>query len=295
MPFLKRVFSACLFLCILLVGPQGCASKLKLAVAGSFVQDVALATARHDDIDLATQAAPTYLLLLEGLLGDHPNNQTLLIATAQAYMGYGALVESENPARAGSLYRRAKTYGLRALAQKGKIAPLLDAPFTDFSRVTEQFKAGDAELVFWAASSWGAWISVNTESMRALAELPKVILLMEWVLQQDESIQYGSPHLFLGVFHAAWAFDHQHNEDFVVCPLKVLGDWSFKVQGVHPASDAAIPHRRILRHGDDGLGLFHRVNHGCNDAPSADVQCAIDIGMRSFWHATERDAAGVGD
>lgn len=203
MPFLKRVFSACLFLCILLVGPQGCASKLKLAVAGSFVQDVALATARHDDIDLATQAAPTYLLLLEGLLGDHPNNQTLLIATAQAYMGYGALVESENPARAGSLYRRAKTYGLRALAQKGKIAPLLDAPFTDFSRVTEQFKAGDAELVFWAASSWGSWISVNTESMRALAELPKVILLMEWVLQQDESIQYGSPHLFLGVFHAA--------------------------------------------------------------------------------------------
>jgi len=203
MLLLKRVFSAGLFLGILLAGPQGCASKLKLAVAGSFVQDVALATARHDDIDLATQAAPTYLLLLEGLLGDHPDNQTLLTATAQAYMGYGALVESEDPNRARPLYRRAKTYGLRALAQKGKIAPLLDAPFTEFSGVTQHLKAGDVELVFWAASSWGSWISANTDSMGALAQLPKVILLMEWVLQQDESIQFGSPHLFLGIFHAA--------------------------------------------------------------------------------------------
>ena len=203
MPFLKRVFSACLFLCILLAGPQGCASRIKLAVAGSFVQDVALATARHGDIDLAAQAAPTYLLLLEGLLGDHPNNQTLLIATAQAYMGYGALVESENPDRARSLYRRAKIYGLRALSQKRKIAPLLNAPFSEFSRISEHLKTGDVELVFWTASSWGSWISANIGSMGALAELPKVILLMEWVLQQDESIQFGSPHLFLGVFHAA--------------------------------------------------------------------------------------------
>jgi hypothetical protein len=39
--------------------------------------------------------------------------------------------------------------------------------------------------------------------MGALAELPKVILLMEWVLKTDETFQFGSPHLFLGVYHAA--------------------------------------------------------------------------------------------
>ena len=39
--------------------------------------------------------------------------------------------------------------------------------------------------------------------MAALADLPKVIDLMHWVIAQDETYQNGSAHLFLGVYHAA--------------------------------------------------------------------------------------------
>ena len=182
---------------------NGCAAKVKLALAGSFVQDVAAATARHDDLSLATQAAPTYLLLLDGLLTSNPHDPRLLIAAAQAYTAYAALIEWDEPERARSLYNRAKIYGLKALSRKKKIAPLLDAPYDEFTRITAHLEKGDIPLVFWAASSWGAWISVSTGSMRALAELPKVILLMEWVLEHDETFQFGSPHLFLGLYHAA--------------------------------------------------------------------------------------------
>lgn len=182
---------------------SGCAAKIKLALAGSFVQDVAQATARHDDLSLATQAAPTYLLLLEGLLTSNPHEPRLLMATAQAYTAYATLIEWEEPERARALYHRAKTYGLKALSSKKKVAPLLDAPYAEFAQITAHLGKGDIPLAFWAASSWGAWISVSTGSMSALADLPKVILLMEWVLEQDETFQFGSPHLFLGLYHAA--------------------------------------------------------------------------------------------
>ena len=92
---------------------------------------------------------------------------------------------------------------MKALSRKKRVSPLLDAPYDEFTRITDHLGQGDVPLVFWASSSWGAWISVNTSSMSALAELPKVILLMEWVLERDETFQFGSPHLFLGLYHAA--------------------------------------------------------------------------------------------
>ena len=47
----------------LLGGGVGCAAILKKAAAGSFIDDVANATAKHDDIVLVAQATPTYLIL----------------------------------------------------------------------------------------------------------------------------------------------------------------------------------------------------------------------------------------
>jgi hypothetical protein len=191
-----------LFLCLTWL-LNGCAGKIKTAVAGSLIIDVAAATAKHDDLVLVAQGAPTYLLLLEGLLESNPNNKRLLLSTAEAYVSYGTLIEADDPQRAGRSYLRAKQYALKALAQNKNIAPLLSAPFREFSTIDTHLKDKDLALVFWAASSWGAWISVSTASMAALADLPKVIHLMEWVIGQDESFFYGSPHIFLGIYHGA--------------------------------------------------------------------------------------------
>ena len=196
----RRAFLAC---CFSLLALAGCASRLKMAVAGPFIKDAAEAASRLDDVKLATQALPSYLLLLEGLLLHNPDDPRLLVAAAQAYTAYGTLVEYDDPEQARALYRRAKKYGLKALAQKKEIASLLDAPYAEFSKVRDYLRPKDVERVFWAASSWGAWISARTGSLEALADLPKVILLMEWVLEQDETYQEGGAHLFLGVYHAA--------------------------------------------------------------------------------------------
>jgi hypothetical protein len=39
--------------------------------------------------------------------------------------------------------------------------------------------------------------------MEALAELPRVELMMQRVLELDEGFNYGSPHLFMGIWFAS--------------------------------------------------------------------------------------------
>ncbi len=177
---------------------------LRNAAMGSLMEDLATATNKHQDAELVTQATPAYLLLMDGLLEGNPNDTDLLIEASEAYTSYGALIESSAPERARLMYQRGKDYGLRALTQKRRAAaPLLTAPYSQFTEITSVLRADDVEFVFWAASGWGAWISLHSESMTALADLPRVILLMEWVLEHDETILLGSPHLFLGIYYAA--------------------------------------------------------------------------------------------
>jgi hypothetical protein len=195
------VLAALLGLCSL--GGWGCAARLKAAAAGALMEDLVAATNQQDDLELVLQATPTYLLFLEGLVHGDPGDGKLLATLAQAYASYATLVEIDDPERAGRLYQRAKLYGLRALAAEKHLAPFLQAPFAEFAHIRGALRAKDLGPVFWTALSWGAWINAHADSMAALAELPKVILLMEWVVAQDETFFHGSPHLFLGVYHAA--------------------------------------------------------------------------------------------
>ena len=192
-----------LMLATLIFGPLGCAARLQSALVGSLIEDVSAATARHDDLDLVASGVPTFLLLLEGLLVANPQDPQLLLSATETYTSYATLVEVDDPQRAKHLYHRGKEYGLRALALRLSQPDLLQAPYAEFVRVIDDLEASDLSVVFWAASSWGAWISANTESMAALADLPKVIKLMQWIAAQDETFQYGSPHVFLGTYYAA--------------------------------------------------------------------------------------------
>ncbi len=195
-------WTLCFLMVLAALASTGC-GYARSSLAGSLMADVAAATAKHDDVTLVSQAVPTFLLLLEGMIEEDPDNRRLLIEAAKGYTSYGVLVEAEDPERAHRVYSRAMDFGRRAVLGNDRAAGLLNAPYRDFAKITIILDRKDLEAVFWTASAWGAWISLNTGSMAALADLPRVILLMEWVLEQDETYQGGSPHIFLGVYHAA--------------------------------------------------------------------------------------------
>jgi hypothetical protein len=129
-----------------------------------------------------------------------PNNDRLLIGAAQGYATFaGAFIENQDKAYANVLYGRAKDYALRSLELRGLKNPA-SRPFDDFEAAVNELDKQDVPFMFWASACWGNWIQLNMGSMEAMAELPRVEVLMKRVLLLDETFYYGGPHLFMGLW-----------------------------------------------------------------------------------------------
>lgn len=191
-------------LLLLAMGLVGGCGTARSHVVHGLMEDVSQAAMLHDDVELVSQSLPTYLLLLDGLLQSDPGNAGLMRSAAEGYTAYAMLVEPSDPPRAARLFARARQFGLDALiSHRPEAAGALFGPFASFADIDDHLRDSDLPYVFWAASSWGAWIGSHTSSMEALADLPRVIHLMQWVVQRDETYRNAGAHVFLGVCHAA--------------------------------------------------------------------------------------------
>jgi hypothetical protein len=142
-------------------------------------------------------------MLMDGMIEAWPDNEQLLIAAAQGYSSYAsAFVEEQDKEYAKLLFGRSRQYALRALELKGFKDPL-GRPFDDFKEGLKALRKEEVSYLFWAANCWASWISLNIDSMEALAELPRVESMMQRVLELDEGFYYGGPHLFMGIWFAS--------------------------------------------------------------------------------------------
>ena len=190
---------------LLIVLPSACVTSKTMTVASTalLLEDVAKASNRQSDLKLIREGMPSYLMLIDGMVEALPDNKQLLITAAQSYASYSsAFIQDENKEYASTLYAKAKEYALRALEQNGFKNPL-SRPFDDFETGLQKTGAGDVPYLFWAASCWGSWISLNMRSMEAMAELPRVEAMMKRVLVLDETFYYGGAHIFMGVLEAS--------------------------------------------------------------------------------------------
>ncbi len=185
---------------------SGCIPPKRLTVVavGSILEDVARSSSKQSDITVIREGTPAYLMLIDGLIEAYPQNAELLVAGAKAYSAYAAVFsEDEDRERAKRLYLKGKQYGIRALSKRGKFREVLFKPLDQFRTCLPSFRKKDVPALFWTASSWGSWISLSTDSVEAMAEIPKVVSLMQRVLELDEGFYYGGPHLFMAVYHLA--------------------------------------------------------------------------------------------
>jgi hypothetical protein len=185
--------------------PAACGTSKTLTVASTatLLEDVAKASFKQSDLKLIREGMPSYLMLIDGMVEAVPENRRLLKTAAQSYASYASgFIQDEDKAYALTLYAKAKSYALRALEQNGFNRPL-SRPFDDFESGLQKMEKNDVPYLFWAASCWGGWISLNRGSMEAMAELPRVVAMMKRVLELDEAFYYGGAHLFMGVLEAS--------------------------------------------------------------------------------------------
>jgi hypothetical protein len=192
-----------LFLLIISLQPACLYSKkARVGAAALLVQDVAKAAYKQSDLTIIREGMPAYLMLMDGMTEAWPDNEQLLIAAAQAYSSFASVFAADQDEEYLKLIaEKARAYALRALAQRGFQDPI-QSSFDDFEAAVQGSNKKDVPYLFWAATCWASWIMMHLDSMEAMAELPRVELMMRRALELDEGFYYGGPHIFMGMWLA---------------------------------------------------------------------------------------------
>lgn len=150
----------------------------------------------EDDLELARGAMASNLKLLEVLLKNEPDNIGLLEMLSQGYCGYAFMfIEDDSPGRAVGFYKRGAGYGTRALEERGLAK--------GNSIFHKEAGVPDVPALFWTAFCKAGWIGLNRDDPDALAELVRVMPIVERVLELDPGYYNNSAHTIYGTYYAS--------------------------------------------------------------------------------------------
>jgi predicted anti-sigma-YlaC factor YlaD len=202
--------------CVLLLS-AGCSIK-KLAVnkLGDMLASSGSTFESDEDPDLVAAAIPFGLKLYEGLLAESPKHTGLLLAAASGFTEYSyafidlkaeeAKEESVDKAnalqeRARKMYLRAHGYAMRGLEVKypGFGAALDNDAVTALKRVRKT----EVPLLYWSAASLGLAISTSKGSPEMIGQLPLVEMIVNRIVELDETFDSGAVPEFLITLEAA--------------------------------------------------------------------------------------------
>jgi hypothetical protein len=175
---------------------SGCASMLNSVTEG-LARDLSAAILDNPDVEVVREGAPAYLILIDGLLQSSPENSQLMLQAASLNGAYaGAFIIDED--RANLMATKARDLAMQAACTSADGCDLANIPFEEYEDwVADQ---DDLQLIHGLGTAWAGWIQANSADFNAIAELGRVKLLMQRLIQLDETYDYGSGHLYMGVF-----------------------------------------------------------------------------------------------
>ncbi len=193
------------FSAMIVFSAEGCSlTRLTISATSVIIDGGFESMNRETDIQLASQALPSDLKLLDGLILESPDNEKLLLLGAQGYSSYAlGFVEDSSKERASLFYLRARDYGLRVLFKNEDFKRNFGGDLETFQKSLDEFGKDDAPAIFWTANAWGSYLNINRDNSDALADLPKVEAMMNFVLKYDENYFYGGAHMFFGTILAS--------------------------------------------------------------------------------------------
>ena len=144
-------------------------------------------------------------------------NEGLIVKTARAYSSYAGFFEdrmeeaeitgdmetaAKMRAQAIDYYRRSEGYAFKVLAKSHiTFNSPRDVEIPVFKTSLRRIKKKQVEPLFWAAYAIGRGISLQKDDLMQVIDLVRVRLMMERVLELDETFYYGSAHLFYAVYY----------------------------------------------------------------------------------------------
>lgn len=177
---------------------SGCQSM----ITGPLSDSISSAILNQDDPQLVREGAPAYMLLIEGMINESPNNGALLIGGAKLFGAYST-VFAEEQKRARMMANKALNFSERAICLKKKaFCNASSMSYKQLKPLIDKLGKGDIEVLYTFATSWAGVIQLNTDSWKYIGQLAQVQLLLEKVVALDDTYEGGQPHIYLGVLHS---------------------------------------------------------------------------------------------
>ena len=170
----------------------------------------------EDDIYLVRNASAFYLKLSESVLRETPRNLKLAESVAAGFTQYAYAfvafdaekLESQDAKaaqrireRAAHLYWRANQHAMRAL--EVSIPGFKQALIQNDLQVLKQLKQEHVGLAYWAAASWGGFISLSKDDPDKVADLPLAVNLARLAWEKNPNFDHGNLTSLMGTFEAA--------------------------------------------------------------------------------------------
>ena len=202
MRFSPRKVPGLVLMCLL--GLNGCASIVEKA-SDKFSSDLGQAVLNDDDPATVRDGLPAYLLLLDSLIegqstSDRKNVPTLL-AAARLNGAYAGNFTGDDKARAQRLSNKAFDYARRATClQDAALCAALDKDVDGFAAVVKV--DGNIDLMYGLASAWAGYLQSHSDDWGAVADLPKLEVLLNRVVALDPQYDHGQAWMVLGVLNS---------------------------------------------------------------------------------------------
>lgn len=186
-----RELTAVFLVCLLL---SGCAGF------GAMTDALSRAALNQQDPAIVLDGMPSYLILVDSLILDDPDDSELLLAAARLNGAYAGAFLTD-PQRQKLMSAKALDYARRALCEELEaVCDASSGPLPVYqAALAEVDDSDELPYLYGFATTWAGWVQANSDNWQAIADLPKIQASIERVLALDDSYDHGNAHVYMGV------------------------------------------------------------------------------------------------
>lgn len=186
---------------LIVMGLNGCSYIIGSATE-DFTDNLKQTVLDHNDPETVADALPAYLIMLEASATGDTDNESLMFSTANMYGAYLSLLP-DDVIRKQRLSRKSLDFALQGgCLHDQSWCGLQQKSFDDLRSLIAKTDIDDIDSLYSIAAAWTAWIQANNSDWNAIAQLAQVKLILQRVLELDETYKQGTAHVYMAVMES---------------------------------------------------------------------------------------------
>jgi len=151
-----------------------------------------------DDVDIVKRGLPTYIIMLDGMITESPENTALLDAAASLNSLFASQFSSDKN-QSQNLMNKAFRYAKRSICIQYEMCNLQTMKIENFQNNLTNIKTDDLPSYYVLSTTWTSWIKENSSDWNAIADLARVKMLLQQVVRISPDYEHGTPYIYLAV------------------------------------------------------------------------------------------------